>query len=95
MEETSGLIYWNYKIWTLNDDSSVNLYSYDFEGVTSYSAYELTGTQNLTHEEISQGSNYIYLGVLGNNVSGNLTHLKYYEYKHRIIKNYSEQIYEK
>ena len=31
MEETSGLIYWNNKIWTHNDDADINLYSFSFD----------------------------------------------------------------
>lgn len=76
IEETSGLIYWNDKIWTHNDDTDINLYSFDFENVSDYNAYELTGTYNIDQEEISQDSNYVYVGDFGNNVSGNRTNLK-------------------
>lgn len=76
MQETSGLIYWNNKLWTHNDDSDINLYSFDFDNVANYNTYELTGTQNKDQEEISQDSNYIYLGDFGNNVSGNRTNLR-------------------
>lgn len=76
IEETSGLIYWNDKIWTHNDDTDINLYSFDFENVSDYNAYELTGTHNIDQEEISQDSNYVYVGDFGNNVSGNRTNLK-------------------
>ncbi|MDD4149091.1 MAG: HYR domain-containing protein [Bacteroidales bacterium] len=76
MDETSGLIYWNNKIWTHNDDADINLYSFDFDNVENYNTYELTGTQNRDQEEISQDSNYIYMGDFGNNVSGNRTNLK-------------------
>ncbi|MDY0140277.1 MAG: HYR domain-containing protein [Bacteroidales bacterium] len=76
MEETSGLIYWNNKIWTHNDDADINLYSFSFDNVEDYNTYELTGTQNIDQEEISQDSNYIYIGDFGNNVSGNRTNLK-------------------
>ncbi len=76
MEETSGLIYWNNKIWTHNDDTDINLYSFNFDNVEDYNTHELTGTQNIDQEEISQDSNYIYLGDFGNNVSGNRTNLQ-------------------
>lgn len=76
MLETSGLIYWNNKIWTQNDNTDINLYSFDFENVDNYNTHELTGTQNIDQEEISQDSNYIYMGDFGNNVSGNRTNLK-------------------
>ncbi|MDD2636366.1 MAG: HYR domain-containing protein [Bacteroidales bacterium] len=76
IEETSGLIYWNNSIWTHNDDTDINLYSFDFENVENYNTYELTGTQNIDQEEISQDSNYIYIGDFGNNVSGNRTNLQ-------------------
>ncbi|MDD3740414.1 MAG: HYR domain-containing protein [Bacteroidales bacterium] len=75
MVETSGLIYWNDKLWTHNDNSDINLYSFNPNSPDTYESYELTGTENIDQEEISQDSNYIYLGDFGNNVSGNRTNL--------------------
>lgn len=47
MEETSEFFYWNDKLLTHNDDSSVNLYSYDIEDVANFNTYGITGTQNI------------------------------------------------
>lgn len=76
MMETSGLIFWNNKLWTHNDNSDVNLYSFSFSASSMFETWELTGTSNVDQEEISQDSNYIYLGDFGNNVSGNRTNLR-------------------
>ena len=76
MQETSGLIFWNNRLWTHNDDSDINLYAFDTNAVNIFEAYALTGTANIDWEEISQDSAYIYVGDFGNNVNGNRTNLK-------------------
>lgn len=75
MDETSGLIIWNDKIWTHNDDHDINLYSFDTTDVNAYTAWPLTGTVNFDWEEISQDDTYIYVGDFGNNYTGNRTDL--------------------
>lgn len=75
MVETSGLIFWQNELWTHNDNADINLYSFNPASPVNYEMYELTGTTNIDQEEISQDSNYIYLGDFGNNVSGNRTNL--------------------
>ena len=54
MIETSGLIIWDERIWTHNDDTDINLYAFDTTDVQNYQAYPLTGTVNIDWEEISQ-----------------------------------------
>ena len=76
MIETSGLIIWDERIWTHNDDTDVNLYAFDTTDVQNYQAYPLTGTINIDWEEISQDDDYVYIGDFGNNVNGNRTDLK-------------------
>jgi len=76
MEETSGLIIWNDKIWTHNDDTDINIYAFDTTNVYDYDAYPLTGTVNTDWEEISQDDDYVYIGDFGNNAGGNRTDLK-------------------
>ncbi len=76
MEETSGLIIWNDKIWTHNDDTDINIYAFDTINVYDYDAYPLTGTVNTDWEEISQDDEYVYVGDFGNNAGGNRTDLK-------------------
>jgi hypothetical protein len=76
LDETSGLIYWNNKLWTHNDDTDINIYAFDYEDPNNYQAFSLTGTVNKDTEEISQDSTYIYMGDFGNNVKGNRTDLR-------------------
>jgi len=92
MLETSGLIFWNNKLWTHNDNSDVNLYSFSFSASSMYETWELTGTSNVDQEEISQDSNYIYLGDFGNNVSGNRTNLRILRVEKQSLLNNSPVI---
>jgi hypothetical protein len=76
LTETSGLIKWNNTIWTHNDNSDINLYSLDTLTGNVIQTYGLTGVVNNDWEEISQDSNYVYIGDFGNNSNGNRTNLK-------------------
>ena len=71
----SGLIFWNNKIWTHNDDTDINIYSLDTNNINNYLSYPLISCVNNDWEEISHDSNYIYIGDFGNNVNGNRTNL--------------------
>jgi hypothetical protein len=75
LSETSGLIKWNGNLWTHNDNSDINLYSLDTASGSVIQSYPLSGTFNQDWEEISQDSNYLYVGDFGNNVNGNRTDL--------------------
>ena len=70
LRETSGLIYWKNKLWTMNDDSDTHLYSIDTTG-NNLENYFLSNVKNKDWEAISQDSLYLYIGDFGNNVSGN------------------------
>lgn len=74
--ETSGLIRWNGNFWTMNDNTDINLYALDTADGSMVTYEALSGTVNTDWEEISQDSNYIYIGDFGNNVNGNRTDLK-------------------
>ena len=76
LNETSGLILWNNKIVTHNDDTDINLYFLDTSDINNYSTYPLTSCVNNDWEAISQDSTYIYIGDFGNNVGGNRINLK-------------------
>ncbi len=76
VEETSGLIIWNDRIWTHNDDTDINIYAFDTIDIYNYDIYPLTGTVNNDWEEISQDDDYVYIGDFGNNSGGNRTDLK-------------------
>lgn len=76
LDETSGLIFWNRKIWTHNDDSDTTLYKLNSDDKENYKTQSLESTTNKDWEEISQDKNYIYVGDFGNNADGNRTDLK-------------------
>jgi hypothetical protein len=76
LTETSGLVTWDQRIWTHNDDGDVNLYSLDTLDGNLIQSYALQGTVNNDWEEISQDSDYLYIGDFGNNANGNRTNLK-------------------
>lgn len=76
LNETSGLLMYNNKIWTHNDDTDTNLYAFDLNNSANFITYPLLSAINNDWEEIAQDANYIYVGDFGNNVNGNRTDLK-------------------
>ena len=70
LHETSGLISWNNKLWTINDDRDTHIYSFDSIG-THFQKHLLKNVKNKDWEEISQDSLYVYIGDFGNNSKGN------------------------
>jgi len=79
LRETSGLILWNNRLWTFNDNDDVTLYSLDTINGEILDSIELTGTENRDWEAISQDDAFIYLGDFGNNEHGNRSDLKIYK----------------
>lgn len=75
LNETSGLLIWNNRIWTHNDDTDTKLYACKTDSANVFDAYTLNGVVNKDWEEITQDSQYIYIGDFGNN-AGNRTDLK-------------------
>jgi hypothetical protein len=75
LPETSGLIHWNNSIWSHNDDTDTKLYELDTATAAVKQSYGLPGVINKDWEEVSQDSNYVYIGDFGNNVAGNRTDL--------------------
>ncbi len=70
IHESSGLISWKKKLWTINDDSDTHIYSFDFIG-THFKKHQLKNLKNKDWEALTQDSLHIYIGDFGNNVSGN------------------------
>jgi len=70
IHESSGLISWNNKLWTINDDRDTHIYSFDAIG-THFQKHLLKNVKNKDWEEISQDSLYVYVGDFGNNSKGN------------------------
>lgn len=74
VHESSGLLFWNNKLWTFNDNEDTNLYSLDTIG-NNLQKFALAKVKNTDWEAIAQDSSYIYIGDFGNNVTGNRTDL--------------------
>lgn len=74
LDETSGLVWWNEKLWTHNDNTDLHLYGLDTVGNIN-TTYTLANTANYDWEEIAQDADYLYVGDIGNNGNGNRTDL--------------------
>lgn len=75
LHETSGIILWDNALYTLNDDVDNHIYQLDLFNGKVTNTFPLIGTVNRDWEEIAQDSNYMYVGDVGNNMSGNRTDL--------------------
>jgi hypothetical protein len=80
IREISGMTYFRGKILSLNDSGNPN-YLYILDTITGAILQTITvaGATNVDWEEISQDSNYIYIGDVGNNSNGNRKNLKFYK----------------
>lgn len=76
VDETSGLIKWENRLVTHNDNNDINLYSLDSITGAVLQTFPVTGTSNTDWEEISQDPEYIYIGDFGNNTNGNRNNLR-------------------
>jgi hypothetical protein len=70
LKETSGLVYHDSLLWTVNDDKDTTLYGIDKTGQIQKEV-KLHTVINSDWEEISQDSSYFYIGDFGNNYYGN------------------------
>lgn len=68
VNETSGLIFWNGALCTMNDDSDTRLYLLDPVTGEITGNYELTGVVNRDWEDLAQDEEFIYVGDIGNNM---------------------------
>lgn len=67
LNETSGLIYWDGKLWSHNDSGGTDsIYAFPIDNARELSQY-YTGAPNKDWEAIDQDENYIYIGDFGNN----------------------------
>lgn len=88
LAETSGLIFWENRLWTHNDNGDTKIYALDTLYGRIIQSYPLNGIKNTDWEEISQDEDYIFIGDIGNN-SGNRDDLKIYRSGKRSILNNS------
>lgn len=74
IEETSGLIFWNGKLWTINDSGNLPiLYELDSQGIVTRRVW-VEDVVNIDWEALSQSDTEIFIGDIGNN-NGNRTDL--------------------
>lgn len=74
IRETSGLIFWDEVLWTINDNTDTRLYLLNTATAEIISNYLLPGVVNQDWEDIAQDEGFIYVGDFGNN-SGNRSDL--------------------
>ena len=80
LEETSGLIFWQDKLWTHNDGAWDTLYALDTLDGSLISRQALpAGIPLRDWEDLGQDEDYIYIGDFGNN-SGTRRDLRLYRY---------------
>ncbi|MEM7372406.1 MAG: hypothetical protein AAF587_27550 [Bacteroidota bacterium] len=77
--ETSGLIYWDDMLWTLNDSGDdPKLYQVDTQTGDVLRTVWIKGADNVDWEELAQDSSYLYIGDIGNN-NGDRQDLRIYK----------------
>jgi len=78
LEETSGLIYYNEGLWTINDSGNdAALYKLDTTTGVIFLEVSINDAVNVDWESLAQDEEHIYIGDFGNN-SGNRTDLGIY-----------------
>lgn len=81
-QENSGMIYWNSKLWSINDGGSpAEIHEWNLTGTVARTI-TVSNASNVDWEDIAQDDTYLYIGDFGNNASGNRTDLKIY----RVLK---------
>jgi len=87
VEETSGLIFWNDILWTINDSGNDPiLFSIDTTTGIILQQIMVSNAQNIDWESLAQDDDYIYIGDFGNN-SGARDDLGIYKVKKNDIPN--------
>jgi hypothetical protein len=80
LSESSGAIFFNNRLITHNDSGGENkLYELDTISGLVARTITISNATNVDWEDITQDNNNIYIGDIGNNVSGNRTDLKIYK----------------
>ncbi|WP_445737291.1 T9SS type A sorting domain-containing protein [Mariniflexile sp.] len=80
LSESSGAIFFNNRLITHNDSGGENkLYELDTISGQVTRTISISNAINVDWEDMDQDDNYIYVGDIGNNVSGNRTDLKIYK----------------
>ncbi len=78
INETSGLAFFNGRLWTINDSGGLNaLYAVDTITGEIVQRITIANSQNIDWESLASDDDYIYIGDFGNN-SGNRDNLAIY-----------------
>src|SRR4051812_26285025 len=84
LKETSGLIYTDGGLWTLNDSgNSPAFYQIDESTGATLKTVNISNATNVDWEDLTADDTYFYIGDFGNNASGDRTDLKIY----RVLKS--------
>jgi hypothetical protein len=87
--ETSGLIWVNDQLWTINDGGNeASIYKIDTTTGKCTQIIALQGIENIDWEEITASDTHLFIGDFGNNL-GNRTDLKIYKISLKDIQNSS------
>ena len=80
LRETSGLIFWNNRLWSHNDGgNTTELMELDTTSGAIIRKISITNATNNDWEDIAQDNDYVYIGDFGNNASGNRQNLRIYK----------------
>lgn len=80
LNDSSGAIFFNNTLITHNDSGGNNeLYEIDLVSGLVTRTVAISGATNVDWEDITQDDSNIYIGDIGNNISGNRTDLKIYK----------------
>ncbi len=90
--ETSGLILWNDRLWTHNDDTDTSIYALNTGNQSTFESYPVQNSINIDWEEISQDADYIYIGDFGNNANGNRKDLQIYKIRKSTLLTNNQEI---
>lgn len=68
--ETSGLIYFNQSIWTINDSGNPNtIYRINPHDGAVISEIKISGSENVDWEELTQDEDNVYIADIGDNLT--------------------------
>jgi Secretion system C-terminal sorting domain len=67
LNECSGIVSYDGRLWVHNDNTDINLYSIDSVTNTIFDTISMTNTNNQDWEDITTGDSFVYVGNFGNN----------------------------
>lgn len=76
LKETSGLIFWNERLWSHNDDADTRIYGMNAESGEVEKEIAIPNLRITDWEELQHDKTHFYIGDFGNNFKGNRTDLR-------------------